>query len=126
VTGVSGKTAEVTTAGDLAALLTDQLRLVHMLAAGRPKGWQQLTCAPDVAEALAGIIREADEADPRPREFTPPPAFPFPDIPVIISPDSAPGTWRLVTHDRCEVTGEPPDCRVSHADCTITAEGRLE
>lgn len=60
------ETAEVATADDLAALLADQLRMVHMFSPDRPKGWQQLTCAPDVAEALTAVIREADEADPRP------------------------------------------------------------
>jgi hypothetical protein len=112
------------TVQDLAGLMTNQLRKVHALAPDRPAGWQQLTCAADVAEALAAVTREADKAAPR-RDFIPPPAAPLAGIPVIVSPDSAPGTWRLVTHDHCEVRGEHPGAWVSHERCSIAAEGRL-
>ena len=121
--------AAIDTIGDLAALLTDQLRMVHIFSPKRPRGRQDLLCAPDVAEALANVIHEKDDADPRPAQFIPPPAFPLIDIPVIISPDSAPGSWRLVTHDGCEVrnadAADPLGAWVSHEKCTITAEGSL-
>lgn len=125
-------TAGVTSIADLADLLTGQLLLVYRLSPDRPRGQQELTCAQDVAEALREITR------PRPGEFVPPPAIgnwfyppsvvPLIDIPVIVSQDSAPGTWRLVTHDYCEVRNadDIERARVSHQNCTITAEGRLQ
>jgi len=120
-------TAEVATISDLADLLTSQLRKVHALAPDRPAAWQQLACAADVAEALASVTRESAGAAPSPNPFIPLPAAPLINIPVIVSEDSAPGTWRLVTHDHCEVkNGDTPDrASVSHARCSITAEGRI-
>lgn len=115
--------AAVVTAADLAALLTGQLRLVHALSPARPGGWQELTCAADVAGTLAAIIGASADEVPGPGFL--PPACPLVSIPVIISPDSAPGTWRLITHDHCEVRGEHPDAWVSHEACTITGEGCL-
>lgn len=119
-------TAEVATASDLADLMTNQLRKVHSLAPDRPGGWQELKCAADVAEALAAVTLEADEAEPQPLAvFLSAPLPGLLCIPVIVLPDSAPGTWRLVTHDHCEVRGEHPGAWVSHGRCTIAAEGRL-
>ena len=48
-------------------------------------------------------------------------------IDVVVSEDSAPGTWRLVRHDRCEVHypkgyDHPELAFVSHEECTILAE----
>lgn len=122
-------TAEVATISDLADLLTSQLRKVHALAPDRPAGWQQLTCAADVAEALASVTRESAGAAPSPNPFIPLPAAPLINIPVIVSEDSAPGTWRLVTHDHCEVhlnEDDPAKSRVSHGECSIAAEGCLK
>lgn len=120
-------TAEVATVSDLSDLLTDQLRKVYALAPDRPRGRQELTCAADVAEALASVMPEADKAGPRAPDFMPPPLAPLIGIPVIVSPDSAPGRWRLVTHDGCEVrdADDLANAWVSHQKCTITAEGRL-
>lgn len=81
-------TAKVETAADLADLLTGQLRKVHALAPARPMGWQALTCAADVGEALAKAMRPAG---PGPGAFMPAPGGLI-EIPVIISADSAPGT----------------------------------
>jgi hypothetical protein len=119
-------TAEVAIVQDLADLLTKQLRKVHALAPDRPGGWQALTCAADVAEGLAAVTRESAPAHPSPPDFMPP-APRLAEIPVIVSEDSAPGTWRLVTHDHCEVKNGDDLARasVSHAGCSITAEGRL-
>jgi hypothetical protein len=117
------ETAEISTVSDLAALLSDQLRKVWALAPDRPAGRQELTCAADVAGALAEVAPAADQSGPA-RGFMPQPASALISIPVIISPDSAPGTWRLVTHGGCEVRGEHPDSWVSHERCTA-AGGRL-
>lgn len=80
-----------------------------------------LTCARDVFDALG------DASAP-----PPPPVMPwkfnvaaFTGINVIISPDAAPGTWRLVQHDHCEViesrrTGQ--EMIVTHRNCTILGE----
>jgi hypothetical protein len=53
-------------------------------------------------------------------------------IDVVVTPDSAPGSWRLIRHDHCEVIdvagpdGEPDYGKsyVSHQGCTILAESR--
>jgi hypothetical protein len=128
------ETTGIATASDLADLLTDQIRRVWEGSPGRPMGRQELTCAADVAEGLVTVTREAEQPG---AAQLPPGALRWHaqqmsrlvDIPVIISPDSAPGTWRLVTHDRCEVrnaeAASPLDAWVSHQDCTITAEGRV-
>jgi hypothetical protein len=50
----------------------------------------------------------------------------------VVTPDSAPGSWRLIRHDHCEVIdvagpdGEPDYGKsyVSHQGCTILAESR--
>jgi hypothetical protein len=126
--------AEIETIADLAGLLTDQIRKVWDLASDRPPGRQELTCAADVAEGLVTVTREAEQPG---AVQLPPGALRWHaqqmscliDIPVIISPDSAPGTWRLVTHDHCEVRYRDEENMlggwVSHAECSITAEGCL-
>lgn len=119
-------TAEIATIADLADLLTDQLRKVHSLAPDRPKGRQELVCAADVAEALAEVAREPERTAPDPDPFMQAGAVGnLINIPVITGPESAPGTWRLVTHGGCKVIGEYPDHRISHEECEITAEGCL-
>jgi hypothetical protein len=53
-------------------------------------------------------------------------------IDVVITPDSAPGSWRLVRHDHCAVIdvedaeGRPDleKTHVSHDGCTILGESR--
>jgi hypothetical protein len=79
-----------------------------------------LTCAQDVADALAHISTPT------------PPRLPWePDlaaltgIDVVVSPDAAPGTWRLLRHDHCDVIGgETPDQAmiVTHRNCTVLGE----
>lgn len=91
-------------------------------ASARTWGHKQLFCAEDVMEALS--------------EATPETTTPFLSdslriwcgADVIATPDSPPGTFRLVRHfdpvlhqTSCEVVGTT----VSHAKCTVIAEGHL-
>ena len=79
-----------------------------------------LLCAQDVAGELAEASVPA-----RPRMPWEVDLAPLTGIEVVVSPDSAPGTWRLTQHDHCEVTGSemPERSRiVTHENCTVLAE----
>jgi hypothetical protein len=76
-----------------------------------------LTCAQDVADALADVSTPAPPRMPWEADLT----F-LTGINVVVSPDAAPGTWQLLRHDHCEVIGgETPDQAmiVTHRDCTV-------
>lgn len=92
------------------------------------RGHKVLLCAQDVAEGL-GVPPVLTAAGP--------PARPWEDsldaflaVSVIVTPDSPPGSWRLVLHDQCTVNlaadedGRvlPEKTYVSHERCTILGE----
>lgn len=83
--------------------------------AGTPY-WKVLLCAQDIADALAGTYTPAPPKTPGEADLTV-----MMGIDVTVTPDSAPGTWRLIRHDHCAVTDEG---RVTHGECTILGEGR--
>lgn len=84
-----------------------------------------LFCAQDVADDLASECAPAAPPMPGMADLTW-----LVGIAIVVTPDSAPGSWRLVRHDHCEVvTVEDEDGQydmeksyVSHQDCTILAE----
>lgn len=99
-----------------------------------------LLCAQDVADDLMGRAVKASPVYPGMPDL----AW-YMGIDVVIAGDSAPGTWRLVRHDHCEVihpvfepsfddvvitpdSAQPPGTwrlepgTVSHEKCTIIAE----
>jgi hypothetical protein len=90
------------------------------------RGYKVLLCAQDVADDLAGSSA-APAAPRRPWEMG---LDTLMAVNVIVTPDSPPGSWRLVRHDHCTVnlaTGEDghPDLEksyVSHEGCTVLGE----
>lgn len=78
-----------------------------------------LICAEDVAERLRPHMAEPLEAPPEWIVALPS----LIRIDIVTSPDSAPGTWRLVCHDACKVDAEAGTVR--HSECSIPAEGIL-
>lgn len=96
----------------------DDLMVVLTRAASTP-GRKVLSCAQDVADALAGGI---SEADPAPSGMAMLMAV---EITVVEAP---PGRFQMVRHDHCEVLEYPQDlrdARVSHKRCTIVAAGTV-
>jgi hypothetical protein len=99
---------------------TDQLPGLIREHSGTP--YQKiLICAPDIEQWLK------ENSSPRSPEVSPGVmAMLLTGIDIIVAEDSAPGSWRLVRHDHCEVhLPERPSIRepwVSHENCTIIAE----
>ena len=77
--------------------------------------WKVITCAPDVERALSAMSVKARTSslpiDPEAAIAA------LMGISVIVSEDSAPGTWQLVRHDHCKV--DPEKNTVTHQECTI-------
>jgi hypothetical protein len=92
-------------------------QLVELLTtAARARGQSDLTCAPDVLDALAEAIPAAEPE---------PPGMPstawMMSVNLIRGPEMEPGRFRLVKHDNCEVDTER--LAVYHDRCTVTADG---
>jgi len=87
--------------------------------------WKVITCAPDVERALSTMSVKARTSslpiDPEAAIAA------LMGISVIVSEDSAPGTWQLVRHDHCQVVQvidddghmDPEKSMVTHQECTI-------
>lgn len=97
--------------------------LIAMVAtAARSWGHKELFCAPDVMEAVSRETPMAGEA-----------AFAdslriFTGVIITVTPDSPPGSFRLVKHydsARSAMTCEVRDGRVVHEKCMVVAEGVL-
>ncbi|HEV2375178.1 MAG TPA: hypothetical protein VGS19_23840 [Streptosporangiaceae bacterium] len=84
----------------------------------KTRGHKELTCAGDVAEALADAIPEAAPVPPGE-----PSLALLTGIPIIPDPSFAPGAYRLVQHDRCDVDVESRT--VAHDRCTVLLEGNI-
>jgi hypothetical protein len=92
------------------------------------RGHKVLLCAQDVADGL-GVppVLTAQGPPRRPWEAD---LDAFMAVTVIVTPDSPPGSWRLVRHDQCTVnlaTDEdgqvvPEKTYVSHERCAILGE----
>lgn len=95
------------------------------------RGHKVLLCAQDVADGL-GVppVLTAKGLPPKPWETD---LAGFMAVNVIVTPDSPPGSWRLVRHDQCTVNlatdedGQPDLDKtwISHEGCTILGEGVL-
>lgn len=79
-----------------------------------------LLCARDVANALA------DVSTPGPHRMPwEPDLASLIGINIVVNPDAAPGTWRLIRHDHCDVIGgDLPEQSmiVTHRNCTVLGE----
>jgi hypothetical protein len=99
----------------------------RLLAVLRDWYWQPgrkvLLCAQDVADALGRtggeVIKGYDQEISLAAGLTS-----FLAIEVTVTPDSAPGTWSLVRHDKCTVDAPDGDYSravVRHRECRVVA-----
>lgn len=101
--------------------MTDTDRLTGLIKEHYGTKYQKvLQCAQDIWDALK---ETSAPAEPR-RPWEPDLTF-LTGINITVIPSYAPGRWKLVRHDHCEVIGgETIDQAmiVTHEDCTILAE----
>lgn len=105
---------------ELLELLTRLLRDDHALRQ-ETAGRKVLLCSRDVADRLKDATYDLARGRDHPDQAL----MALLGVEVVPTPDSAPGCWRIMLHNKCKVEGEEPPYRITHQECSILAEGRL-
>ncbi len=101
--------------------------LQELTREARSPGHAVLYCAQDVSNVLSAALPPTPSSPLSPCDFfTAGVIADLLAVDIVVTPDSAPGTFRLVRHYdghaiTCEVHGET----VSHARCPVILEGTL-